>query len=373
MKKIIIGLNILILLIVINFGVKVKAFTYDDLGVNAIILSHNAEAEIARVYIFQDIGDYNEGIVNIDTSYNNMSDRLATKDLVVVVQNGANLEITKIITDTNKVYNAIITNRTSNNTTFYIFEGINNLVAGEIVFNNSQIQFTITDMRVMLFNINRLNTTTNILEGYQVIDITTQFKDMDYLKDNYVVNENYVFLREDSTYYYFVDKNSVLYRLLKTEVYINPNYESSDIDLYVPLAYGNEYFYIPEFTTLKVTNGYSIGYAIGYQTAVNNTNTANFDFYQEGYNQAIAVLEEEKTNSYNRGYREALENLNEQLLNEYNKGYEAGRLVGFEDGKAEGTMEWGDGLQNILAPAIFIVILLGGIFTIISLKRSKEE
>lgn len=195
-------------------------------------------------------------------------------------------------------------------------------------------------------------------------------------------------------------------RFTFTTHFINQNYGGYDYWSVRPLFAQNSAFYIAyDVYSLGYGNGFKdgrdYGRGIGYQEGrVDGWNEGYYKGYDDGYNDG-------KTNGYDEGYAEGeLDGYDDGYQKGYDKGYEKGIEqsydVGYNDGYDDGYQEgissnydymqgYNDGFQagekskiaqnseafykNIekwLVPAIITVIIVGGIVSIIAIKRREQ-
>lgn len=164
-------------------------------------------------------------------------------------------------------------------------------------------------------------------------------------------------------------------------------------------AYGFE-------TILKLGNRYTYTTVFGDTRFIFN-GSADFTYYK-GYRDAEDVGEGQRYEAYRRGYEDGIRLAEGQLESEYQRGFQNGMQIGFSNGKNTGYQQGFDdayneiissdeytlgfdngfkageksklaknneafygGIEKWLVPAIIAVIVLGGIFSIASIKRRE--
>ena len=157
------------------------------------------------------------------------------------------------------------------------------------------------------------------------------------------------------------------------------------------LKAGNKYSFVTDFGDIRF-------YFVG---------SPDYD-YARGYLDAQAVGEEERYESYRQGYEDGMRLAEGLLESEYQRGFQNGSASGFQDGLNKGYQNGFDdayneiisddeytlgynngfkdgekskivknneafygGIEKWLVPAIIVVIVLGGIFSIASFKRRE--
>ena len=169
------------------------------------------------------------------------------------------------------------------------------------------------------------------------------------------------------------------------------NVKEGEYDFETILKPGNKYVYV---TVFEDTRFQFVG-------------SADYD-YARGYRDAQAMDEEEIYNSYRNGYEDGMRLAEGLLESEYQRGFQNGMATGYTNGKNEGYQKGFDdaydeiissdeytlgfdngfeagekskvaknneafysGIEKWLVPAIIVVIVLGGIFSIASFKRRE--
>ena len=161
------------------------------------------------------------------------------------------------------------------------------------------------------------------------------------------------------------------------EIQIEGNYTMFSIRLIIPKTIvDNQYFGIDNMLTFFRDDtafyikydlyqyGYDLGYMVGYKDG--------YDFgleysYQEGYQEGYDLGYEE---GYDDGYNKAYEEINTN--DEYMLGYNDGFKAGEESKIAQNSEAFYKSIEKWLVPAIITVILLGGIVSIIAIKRREQ-
>ena len=114
---------------------------------------------------------------------------------------------------------------------------------------------------------------------------------------------------------------------------------------------------------LKYERGYQEGYDEGYEEG-----------YDEGYEKGYDLGDEEGYNlgygeGYDDGYNNALENIS---TNDYTLGYNDGFKAGEKSKLVQNNEAFYNSIEKWLVPAIITVILIGGIVSIITIKRREQ-
>ncbi len=120
-------------------------------------------------------------------------------------------------------------------------------------------------------------------------------------------------------------------------------------------------------------NGHKDGYNQGYEKGFEDGDLYGYDIgydigYDKGYNKGI---EQSYDVGYNDGYQEGYDdgiNTNNDYMLGYNDGFRAGE----ESKIAQNSEAFYKSIEKWLVPAIITVILLGGIVSIIAIKRREQ-
>ena len=157
--------------------------------------------------------------------------------------------------------------------------------------------------------------------------------------------------------------NNVDYMAIKKftdrlELYIN-----NDTYTYQPYDTRIEGFRMEYIADWDYQDGYNDGYVNGF---TDGKAVANERAYEQGY---IEGWNEGFEEGYDRGYNKAYEEIDEN--DEYMLGYNDGFKAGEESKIAQNSEAFYKSIEKWLVPAIITVILLGGIVSIIAIKRRE--
>ena len=175
---------------------------------------------------------------------------------------------------------------------------------------------------------------------------------------------------------------------------------SADIEFSTTLKPGNKYTYItwggttgtePEFYLIsspdyEYARGYSMGYNLGQAEGSYDASKAYQDGYEAGSILAEGLLESEYLRGeqngynigynygYNQGYNNGFDNAYNEIItsDEYTLGYENGFKAGEKSKLAQNNESFYNGIEKWLVPAIITVIIVGGIVSIIAIKRREQ-
>lgn len=143
------------------------------------------------------------------------------------------------------------------------------------------------------------------------------------------------------------------------ELYIN-----NDTYTYQPYDTRIEGFRMEYIADWDYQDGYNQGYADGY---TDGKAVANEKAYEQGY---IEGWNEGFEEGYDRGYNKAYEEID--LNEEYQLGYRDGFKAGEKSKIAQNSEAFYKGIEKWLVPAIITVIIVGGIVSIIAIKRREQ-
>ena len=120
-------------------------------------------------------------------------------------------------------------------------------------------------------------------------------------------------------------------------------------------------YYIPDYT---LDDAYNRGYTDGY---IDGKAVADEKAYEQGY---IEGWNEGFEEGYDRGYNKAYEEIstNDDYMLGYNDGFKAGEKSKI----AQNNEAFYKSIEKWLVPAIITVIIVGGIVSIIAIKRREE-
>jgi len=148
------------------------------------------------------------------------------------------------------------------------------------------------------------------------------------------------------------------------ELYIDYNGLTHILDYYTgtsTLEIIRFQYYIPDYSLDDAYNsGYRDGYTAGKAVA---DERAYGQGYIEGWNEGF-------DEGYDRGYNKAYEEIN--LNEEYMLGYQDGFKAGEKSKIAQNNETFYKSIEKWLVPAIITVIVLGGIVSIIAIKRREQ-
>jgi len=130
---------------------------------------------------------------------------------------------------------------------------------------------------------------------------------------------------------------------------------------------------------------YQLGYITGQDESSNNASNAYQDGYEAGIRTAEGQLESEYQRGLqngfadgydvglNKGYQRGFDDAYNEIISsdEYTLGYDNGFKDGEKSRLAQNNQSFYSGIEKWLVPAIIVVIVLGGIFSIASFKRRE--
>jgi len=120
-------------------------------------------------------------------------------------------------------------------------------------------------------------------------------------------------------------------------------------------------YYIPDYT---LDDAYNSGYRDGYTAGKAIADELKYEQgYIEGWNEGFEE-------GYDRGYNKAYEEIN--LNEEYMLGYQDGFRAGEKSKIAQNNEAFYNNIEKWLVPAIISVIIVGGIVSIIAIKRREQ-
>jgi len=120
-------------------------------------------------------------------------------------------------------------------------------------------------------------------------------------------------------------------------------------------------YYIPDYS---LDDAYNRGYTDGY---IDGKAVADERAYEQGY---IEGFNEGFEEGYDRGYNKAYEEINTN--DEYMLGYRDGFKAGEKSKIAQNSEAFYNSIEKWLVPAIITVIIVGGIVSIIAIKRREQ-
>jgi len=120
-------------------------------------------------------------------------------------------------------------------------------------------------------------------------------------------------------------------------------------------------YYIPDYS---LDDAYNRGYTDGY---IDGKAVADERAYEQGY---IEGFNEGFEEGYDRGYNKAYEEINTN--DEYMLGYRDGFKAGEKSKIAQNNETFYKSIEKWLVPAIMTVIIVGGIVSIIAIKRREQ-
>ena len=196
------------------------------------------------------------------------------------------------------------------------------------------------------------------------------------------------------------------------EIQIEDNYTIFSIRLVIPKTLVHNLYGGPEYMFAFFENdssfyikynvyqyGYDLGYMVGYGDGYNfGLEQSYWEGHQDGYEYGYLVGYDDGENAgynagydygYNVGYDEGKEyGINFGREHWYNVGYEYGYNAGYDDGEnagyndgfkagekskiAQNNESFYKSIEKWLVPAIITVIVLGGIVSIIAIKRREQ-
>lgn len=130
--------------------------------------------------------------------------------------------------------------------------------------------------------------------------------------------------------------------------------------------------------------GYDLGYMVGYGDGYNfGLEQSYWEGHQDGYEQGYLVGYDDGENAgyvigknegyeygYNVGYNDAYEEINPN--EKYTQGYNDGFKAGEKSKIAQNNEAFYKSIEKWLVPAIITVIIVGGIVSIIAIKRREQ-
>ncbi|HEY8364486.1 MAG TPA: hypothetical protein VIK84_02830 [Haloplasmataceae bacterium] len=147
-------------------------------------------------------------------------------------------------------------------------------------------------------------------------------------------------------------------------IYISFNGTLHELDYFLgnsSLEIIRYYYYIPDYSLDDAYNrGYADGYTAGKAVADENA-------YEQGY---IEGWNEGFEEGYDRGYNKAYDEIDTN--EEYMLGYRDGFKAGEKSKIAQNNEAFYKSIEKWLVPAIITVIVLGGIVSIIAIKRREQ-
>ena len=194
-----------------------------------------------------------------------------------------------------------------------------------------------------------------------------------------IVENNYVF--QQGFNFYNVAMEGVIFI----------NVKEGEYDFETILKPGNKYVYITTFgdTRFQFVGSSDYDYARGYQDGRALESDQIYNAYRDGYEDGIrlaeGLLESEYqrgfqngmatgyTNGKNEGYQKGFDDAYNEIISsdEYTLGYDNGFKAGEKSKIVKNNEAFYGGIEKWLVPAIIVVIVLGGIFSIASFKRRE--
>lgn len=250
------------------------------------------------------------------------------------------------------------------------YEYLVQYVVEDIFINNLNGYFFITEHYIALRKgINR-NANTYVIEEIEVLSDATLFTIRITLNKNFVDSEysgpNYLFqfFRNDSAFYIEYD----VYSLGYGDGFRDGRDYGRGIGYQEGYVKGsNEGYYRGYDAGLE--DGYNQGYEDGYEVG-------ELDGYDEGYSKGYnAGLEQSYDVGYNDGYDDGYQEGYDDGINtnyDYMQGYEDGFKAGEKSKIAQNSEAFYNNIEKWLVPAIITVIIVGGIVSIIAIKRRES-
>lgn len=162
---------------------------------------------------------------------------------------------------------------------------------------------------------------------------------------------------------------------------------SGEVEFITSTKSGNFYTWYSDFDSFQFTNSLEYQYFLALQRTEQELAKAYKDGYESGLAVADGLIEEEyirgynngyktgDTDGYNKGYNEGYNKAYDEIDTsgeDYQLGYDNGYKAGFNDKKLDNTTTFYDNLKNWLVPTVITVIVLGGIFSIMAIKRREQ-
>lgn len=155
---------------------------------------------------------------------------------------------------------------------------------------------------------------------------------------------------------YFGIENMLTFFRDDSAFYIKYNVYQYGYDLGYMVGYGDGYnFGLEQSYWEGHQDGYEYGYNVGYDEGENAGYVIGYD---EGYDYG-----------YNVGYNDAYEEINPN--EKYTQGYNDGFRAGEKSKIAQNSEAFYNNIEKWLVPAIITVIIVGGIVSIIAIKRRE--
>ena len=169
------------------------------------------------------------------------------------------------------------------------------------------------------------------------------------------------------------------------------NVKEGEYDFETILKPSNKYVYITVFgdTRFQFVGSADYDYARGYLDAQAMDAEEIYNSYRNGYEDGMrlaeGLLESEYqrglqngmetgyTNGKNEGYQNGFDDAYDEIISsdEYTLGYDNGFKDGEKSRIVQNNQSFYSGIEKWLVPAIIVVIVLGGIFSIASFKRRE--
>lgn len=216
---------------------------------------------------------------------------------------------------------------------------------GVVVFNFPRSKSTLTDTKQIIYR--RMPNSEQQVFGYVDINYIAVHKMNPDLGGLYIDFDGSTHILDYNTGY-------STFEIIRFQYYI-PDYTLND-------AYNNGYTdgYIDGKAAadeLKFEQGYIVGYDEGFYDGYDS---GNIDGYGEGF-------EIGRSQGYDEGYYDGI-----NTLDDYMQGYEDGFKAGEKSKIAQNNEAFYNSIEKWLVPAIITVIILGGIVSIIAIKRREQ-
>src|SRR5690554_478433 len=177
-----------------------------------------------------------------------------------------------------------------------------------------------------------------------------------------------------------------IYRVpITLEIYFHNSLEG-EFDFQTILKSGNKYIYMEGSNAFWFATSPDYEYTLGYMRGLDEADTGYSEGYKAGSKLAEGLLESEYqrglqngtetgySNGYNDGYQNAFDDAYNEIISsdEYTLGYNNGFKDGETSKLAQNNQSFYSGIEKWLVPAIILVIVLGGMFSIAAIKRKEQ-
>ena len=189
----------------------------------------------------------------------------------------------------------------------------------------------------------------------------------------------------------YVFRQGLNFYKVKREGIIFKNYIEGVYEFETILKPGNKYMFVTDFGDIRFhfTTSPDYEYARGFRDAQDIAEEEGYNSYRQGYEDGIRLaeglleseyqrgfqngMERGYSNGKNEGYQKGFDDAYNEIISsdEYTLGYDNGFKAGEKSKIVKNNEAFYGGIEKWLVPAIIVVIVLGGIFSIASFKRRE--